>query len=331
MRFARSRYLLSNYRHLQRYVDELRDDPQRQPPAQSEQTRTKRSFDTAAENSVAAAPAMADMFNIAVHRSHHPTSKRQRFFDGTLDLKRVSRHTPIGPAAAIFRQQRVPFQGEQAFDQYMQKIRQRYKAYVKNILGYNGPVRIGPVTAPATAPAILPEIRAAERQFEADLFKDIIDGGQHNAHAGARQKAKYTSNRQQPLETAYSALPSYASNHYQTVANGALHKSAKPLPRPMSTATDYIAALQSQLMRRRKRDTSEAATDEGEQTRSQRLTGRKNGRRNLNATTTTVMPIAAAETAAAAAADGGDSEVGADGQIRGKPKSPCLVSEDIST
>lgn len=157
MRFARSRYLLSNYRHLQRYVDELLDGGQQLPERSG--NRTKRSFQWTVTNAEADRPAdslvgysqsaMAHMFNVA-----SPVQKRQRFFDGSANHRRVSRTLSTG--TEVYRKQRRPFQGEVAYAQYMQKIRQRYKQYVKNLLGY--------VTTTARP--------AMEQQFEIDLFKD---------------------------------------------------------------------------------------------------------------------------------------------------------------
>lgn len=159
MRSARSRYLLANSRHLQRYVAELLDDGQQ--PVRSV-NRTKRSFQWTVADAEADQPdqadrlvgysesAMAHMFNV-----DSPVQQRQRLFDGSLDHRRVSRTLSAGNTR-IYRQQRRPFQGEEAYAQYMQKIRQRYKQYVKNLLGY------GTTTA---RPAM-------EQQFEIDLFKD---------------------------------------------------------------------------------------------------------------------------------------------------------------
>lgn len=109
------------------------------------------------------------------------------------------------------------------------------------------------------------------------------------------------------------------NSEYLITLGKMIQSQVRPLPKP--SMSDYVDALQSQLMRRRKRDTTDVVTED-EAARAQRL-GRKNGRRNLN---TTAVPAVAGATAASAAAVALDVDVDTgDGQVRGKPKSPCQV------
>lgn len=310
MRTIRSKFLLANYRHLQRYVAELMDQP-------VHHERRKRSNYSPAS--------VAGLFGM---------QKRQRFHEQpSFSHKRVLRTLETGDT--LYREVRQPFQGEEEYAKFMKSIRQRYQRYVKNILGHNtirGNQSLGsneysrhrndnestefiaketefhksnqdtssaylhhqqPTTGPTKYPfnvnyrpakkKVHPKI--GEKAYNKQLIKTGPREGQENDHL-------------------------YSHNQYRQRTSA----SNRPLKKPL--VVDYMAQLKRQMVRRKRN------ADEEPDTRSDRSgkqgAGRKNGRRNLNVTTVA--------TTVAAAEDGGDAGEMTDGQKRGKPKSPCDVS-----
>lgn len=110
MRFLRSRYILQNYRELQRRYQELVEPDQ----VTEHQSRLKRNIHT---------------FDIMPSRYHQFIFPHHKH----IVHRRVSRNLNN----FIQRQLRRPFKGNEAYDRYMEKIRKKYQKYVKNILGYN--------------------------------------------------------------------------------------------------------------------------------------------------------------------------------------------------
>lgn len=394
MRYARSRALLSNYRHLQRYVGELlqlHDGPEHE---QLRLNRTRRASlphrrDTAGGNfgwpAAAAAATMQLTAAVAasvpaataatIHHQHGGAEKRQRF-QHSADHVRVSRTLAVGSGPArLYRQQRQPFHGDEAYGQYMKQIRQRYQQYVRNLLGRGAApaLRLAPVAAPPVV--VVPaagahsggnnfsgshksnaqvargspasrhrDVAAAgadlvELKFENDLFKDSKSAAPGAKPAGPAKSWQQHSQRRPAPNGSSSGHSFFASNQYEKHHHrGSAAAAAKVRPLPKPDATDYIAVLQSQLMRRRrrKRDTIDAADADAlgnnGSTGSNAL-GRKNGRRNLNATAATAaaaavtLPPASTTAPAPAALDAEAGEIGPDGQMRGKPKSPCQAIE----
>lgn len=109
MKFMRSRYILQNYREMQRRYHELIESKHN-----AEQSRSKRN---------------ADAFDILPSQYYHFVFPHHK----STVHRRVSRNLNN----VIHRQLRRPFQGEEAYAKYMETIRQKYQKYVKNILGYN--------------------------------------------------------------------------------------------------------------------------------------------------------------------------------------------------
>lgn len=110
MRFMRSRYILQNYRELQRRYHELIESGQ----VDEHRSRLKRNVHT------------FDILPSQYHQFIYPHHKN-------IVHRRVSRNLNN----FIHRQLRRPFQGEEAYAKYMENIKQKYQKYVKNILGYN--------------------------------------------------------------------------------------------------------------------------------------------------------------------------------------------------
>lgn len=310
MRFIRSRYILQNYRELQRRYKEL-IEPSR---AAEHHSRVKRSINT---------------FNMFPNRLLHfksPSKKRQ-----------IHRRIPRSLDNIIYRELRRPLDGEEAFARFMQNIKQKYQKYVKNILGYNNIQNnssemssesvstLNPSDVETALPNVettLPNVQTSLPNVQTALpivsstqaHEDVNNLHQYgstnalvNTHPTASgQKSKQKENRNYPfIDNSYYAEERQDNNQnqYRIVNNNfvtnnnirnAIDYSIKP------NMTELIARLKAQIVRRKRNTNSENEKENR---------NRKRTNSNLNTTSPDVAEI----------------DENLEGLKRGKAKGPCEV------
>lgn len=291
----RSRYILQNYRELQRRFNELSESNR----DTEHRTRAKRNVHT---------------FDILPSQYHHFIYPHHK----NIEHRRVSRNLNN----FIYRQLRRPFQGDEAYAKYMETIRQKYQKYVKNILGYNNIKNYSSEVnrRPYDNPESLTRLHPSQAQNNVNHFhrydstnsfvnvKPTISGyHDHFANADSKENRNYPfadngyfggeeNNENQP-------------NQYRIVNNNFVSSdnvredidySIKP------NMTQLIAKLKSQIIRRKRN----AELNAGNEERNRKF------RKRANANQT-------------ASLDGTEIDENLEGLKRGKAKGPCEVSKGL--
>lgn len=302
MKFNRSRYLLQNYRELQRRLAEL---------LASNNLIQKRSIKFHPNVDLNKSP-IQDNPNIVSQLELNPyRAKRDQ-------KKRINRSTAINlhkinnkksliglPRTVntiMHRQQRQPFQGDEAYSKYMYRIKQKYQNYVKSILGYHDNRNITSnkynSKSNAYAATTLPTNYETNKPLLVNVnsipvsLPIISDTSRYLASV----KKKQTPNQCSFSNNTYCIQSSDPRNKYLNVKNVDDQKhSQKP------NITELIAKLKSQFVRRKR----SAKQDDGT---------RRNKRRNNRKFNLFYSSFQADE-----------DEKDSDGSKRGKPKGPCEV------
>lgn len=242
---------------------------------------------------------------------------------------RVLRTTVLagGGHDTVNREWRRPFQGEEEYAKYMKSIRQRYQKYVRNIWGHNGWRDNRTVAAHSAVEhdGLISNVHD-EQHTEQQLAPATSTQYPLNyrpAKKKVQPKKVNSVNKRKTNQTLKATANAhlYGQNTYKTLNSQRFGQSTSTRPQK-KTNLDIMAQLNAQMVRK-KRNTENGGSDaQGERT-GKLGGGRKNGRRNLNVT-------AVVATVASVAQGGADDveagETTADGQKRGKPKSPCDVS-----
>lgn len=230
----------------------------------------------------------------------------------------------------INRENRRPFQGEEEYAKYMKSIRQRYQKYVKNILGHNtwrknrtlssATIEENLVDGQIDKPPTEFASNTAQQQLAATPTKYPFNYRPTKKKIQSKKvslngiKSNRTIAAQGQADSFYSRN-TYLGHDNQRFKEAVSTRKTKKVP----SEVDLMAQLNAQIVRK-KRNTEEAVTDLRDERIGKQGGGRKNGRRNLNVTTVATVPTTGGAN--------DDIEAGetADGQKRGKPKSPCDVS-----
>lgn len=273
MRFIRSRYILQNYRELQRRYHELIESGQ----VAEHQLRIKRNVHS---------------FNILPSQYHqfiYPHHKN-------IVHRRVSRNLNN----YIYRQLKRPFQGEEAYAKYMEKIKQKYQKYVKNILGYNNIQNYSSEISsrPNENPELLTRLHQSQVLENLNNFQQYESLSTHPTPSGYRNYPF--------ADNSYFGEESHENNRnqYQIVNNNFVSSdnmrndmdySIKP------NVTELIAKLKSQIIRKKR--SSDSNSDNV----------RKNRKFKKRANPTLSTDVA-------------EIDENLEGLKRGKAKGPCEVS-----
>lgn len=283
MRFMRSRYILQNYREMQRRYHELIESGQ----VNDNQSRLKRNVHT------------FDIFPSRYHQFIFPHHKN-------IVHRRVSRNLNN----FIHRQLKRPFQGDEAYAKYMEKIKQKYQKYVKNILGYNN---IQNYSSEMSSPESLTRLRPSQDHDNVNHFRQydlpIVNTQPTVTDFKSNFYAESKVNRNYPFaDNIYlgEERNENKGNQYRIVNNNFVSSdniredidySIKP------NMTELIAKLKSQIIRRKR--------SVGSNTENMKRNRKFRKRANSNHTTSL-------ETA--------EIDENLEGLKRGKPKGPCEVS-----
>lgn len=394
MKFIRSRFLLSNYRRLQRHLHELRGSHNSAIAAIDVpvEPRIKRNlFDQSA----------ASRF-FGVHKRQRNSSLRRNRHNGDdIGSEENKQHHRVSRTLGdvLYRQMRRPFQGDEAYARYMEKIKQKYQKYVKNILGHNNVRPLNRTEAKNgrnlssglsnTDDSHVGRVTLNSRgHFDSSSLSNEDDHSRHNIHMNHEQdnhnhfdsniftvlrpqyKNRPTQQEQEVYNLNYrpskkqkdadlqhhqpvhSNHQSFYNNTYHSVhgvhgphlfdhhPGGRQYAMSEVSTKSLrSNMTEMIAKLTAQIVRRKR--SASADDDAGDITGGassgssgqQRVGGRKNGRRNLNATAvSTIAAITVSSTATVvdtlptAAVPVIEVDRDLDELKRGKPKSPCEVS-----
>lgn len=405
MKFIRSRYLLANYRRLQRHLHELRGADYVAVSDVPVQQRFKRNlFDQSAASRL-----------FGVHKRQRYSNLRRNHHNGDdIGSQEEHQHRRVSRTLSdvIYRQMRRPFQGDEAYARYMEKIKQKYQNYVKNILGHNNvrPLNyssengrdLSSGLANTTSESHVGRVTLNSRgHIDSSPLSNEDDHSRHDFHMNHEQdnhnhfdsniftisrpqyqhrptqqqqqvynfnyrpskKQKDAELHHQPVYTHHQAfynntyhslngghggsVPHIFDQNQFSVFSHQHHHGGRPVP-PMSdisskslrsNMTDMIAKLTAQIVRRKRSADDDAADTTGMSSGStgqQRVGGRKNGRRNLNATaastvagvvgSSTATIVDTLPTAGTAAVPVIEVDRDLDELKRGKPKSPCEVS-----
>lgn len=286
MRFMRSRYILQNYRELQRRYHDLIKTGQ----VNEHQSRLKRNVHT------------FDVLPSQYHQFIFPHHKN-------IVHRRVSRNLNN----FIHRQLRRPFQGDEAYAKYMEKIKQKYQKYVKNILGYNNIQNYSSEMSsrPYDNADALTRLHPSQDHFhQYDSTNAIKTTPTTPSAYNGNFYAENKENRNYPFADNSYVGEEYNNgnqrNPYRIVNNNFVSSdnirddidySIKP------NMTELIAKLKSQIIRRKR--SVDSNTDDEKRNRKFRK------RANSNHTTT---------------GDAGEIDENLEGLKRGKAKGPCEVS-----
>lgn len=404
MKFIRSRYLLANYRRLQRHLHELRGADYQAVSAIDVPVlqRYKRNlFDESAASRL-----------FGVHKRQRYSNLRRNNHNGDdIGSEEDHQHRRVSRTLSdvIYRQMRRPFQGDAAYARYMEKIKQKYQKYVKNILGHNNvrPLNYSSengrdltsglaITTESNVGRVSLNSRGHidssplsneddhsrhefhmnheqdnHNHFDSNIF--TISRPQYQQRPVQQQHQVYNFNyrpskkqkneelqHHQPVHSNHQAFYNntyhsihgghvphiFDQNQFSVLSNQNHHGGGRPFPMSevspkslRSNMTEMIAKLTAQIVRRKRSADDDAGDITGMgsgSTGQQRVGGRKNGRRNLNATTvSTVAGVNGSSTAAivdtvptagTVAVPVIEVDRDLDELKRGKPKSPCEVS-----
>ncbi len=285
----RSRYILQNYRELQRRYHELIESRQNQE-YRSRLKRNIHSFDLQ--------PSQYHQFIFPHHKN--------------IVHRRVSRNLNN----FIHRQLRRPFQGDEAYAKYMETIKQKYQKYVKNILGYNN-IQNYSSEMSSSRPSYdnresLTRLRPSHAQDNVNHFHELdvntpptITGHVTNFYAENKENRNYPFADNSYFGEEYNE--DHQHNQYRIVNNNFVRSdnirndidySIKP------NMTELIAKLKSQIIRR-KRSSINSNPENVKRNRKFRK------RANTNHT---------------ASLDASETDENLEGLKRGKAKGPCEVS-----
>lgn len=288
MKFIRSRYILQNYRELQRRYHELIES---RNAIDVQRSRTKRNVHT------------FDLMPSQYHQFIYPHHKN-------IVHRRVSRNLNN----FIHRQLRRPFQGDEAYAKYMETIKQKYQKYVKNILGYNNMQNYSSeiTNRPYDSRESLSRLHPSQEQENTYNRYDSTDSYvkiQPTTLSGFNFHAENKENRNYPFvdNSYYGEGNTEANQHnqYRIVNNNFVRSDYIPNDIDYSikpNMTELIAKLKSQIIRRKRSvDTSPVS-----EKRNRKFRKRANSNH-------TISP------------DGIEIDENLEGLKRGKPKGPCEV------
>lgn len=300
MKFNRSRYLLQNYRELQRRLTELL--------ASNEFIKRKSSPNVLEHKSV---PLQEDP-NIVSQLELNPyrvkRGQKKRFKRNTaINLHRINKEIalirlPRTLNTIMYRQQRQPFQGDEAYSKYMYRIKQKYQNYVKSILGYHDNRNATSnkyhskskayivTTHPTDFETNKPLINANSIPVSLPIISDT------NRYSVVSPKMKPSNDQCSFSNNTYCVQSNDLGNKYFNVKKIG---DQKHLQKP--NITELIAKLKSQFVRRKRSAKQEDGT-------------RRNRRRNYRKFNLYYSSFQADE-----------DEKDGDGSKRGKPKGPCEV------
>lgn len=348
-----------------------------------------------------------------VHKRQRYSNLRRNHHNGDdIGSEEAHQHRRVSRTLSdvIYRQMRRPFQGDEAYARYMEKIKQKYQKYVKNILGHNNVRPLNTTSengrdlssdlANITTESHVGRASLNSRghidssplsneddhsrhdfhmnheqdnhnHFDSNIF--TISRPQYQHRPTQQQQQVYNFNyrpskkqkdaehqHHQPMHSNHQAfynntyhsangghggsVPHIFDQNQFSVLSNQHHHGGRPFPMSevspkslRSNMTEMIAKLTAQIVRRKRSaddDVGDITGMNSGSTGQQRVGGRKNGRRNLNATAvSTVAGVIGSSSAtivdtlpATVAVPVIEVDRDLDELKRGKPKSPCEVS-----
>lgn len=325
MKFIRSRYLLSNYRRLQRHSAELQSNNNDVQPLHRQKRHT---FERSAASRL-----------FGVQKRQRYSTGRRTHNTNDLDEDSHHRHRRVSRNVndMIQRQLRQPFHGEEAYDKWMDQLKQKYQKYVKNILGHNNIKHIQnhsdastnmvhrhslanrentmrPLIAPQPLPLNEKDFhmnshRDNQKHFDSNIFTISRPSYHRPTQKPQTEQNIYNFNYRpaknpEPIidvEAAAAYRPAFYNNTYHVAGDDHRMSSAQQVfaqnrysvlqsnqwHRPADTNAETPPTNVSDLIAKLNAQIVRRKRNAAGADTGQKAVGRKNGRRNLNGTTVT--------------------------------------------